>query len=260
MKKRRTQRGRTGFENYYAELFPQRWPALRRSLMQEPSYTGIDSGLLRPYYLDEASYLAALTLSPEAGEEILDMCAAPGGKCLTLLSAAPDIRMTANERSAKRRDRLKRILEEHLPPETLRRVKVTGHDAARWSQYEQEAYDRILLDVPCSSERHVYSSSEHLAAWSPARSKHLAVQAFAMLASALDAVRNGGYILYSTCALAPQENDGVVGKLYRKREGRFALEEVRLPFGEPTSYGWNVLPDTAGGRGPLYCALIRRLR
>jgi 16S rRNA C967 or C1407 C5-methylase (RsmB/RsmF family) len=150
-------------------------------------------------------------------------------------------------------------LEEHLPPETLERVRVTGHDAARWSQYEQETYDRILLDVPCSSERHIYTSPQHLARWSPARSKHLAVQAFAMLASALETVRTGGFVLYSTCALSPQENDGVLEKLHRKREGRFELTAASLPYGEATEYGWQILPDTAGGRGPIYFALVRRL-
>jgi 16S rRNA C967 or C1407 C5-methylase (RsmB/RsmF family) len=246
------------FERFYAELFPQRWPALRRALTQEPHYTALEQGLLQPYYLDEASYHAARALDPQPGEEILDMCAAPGGKCLSLLSLQPAIRMTANERSSRRRGRLKRVLEEHLPEERFRELRITGHDAARWSQYEEAAYDRILLDVPCSSERHIYTSPAHLQQWSPARSRHLAVQAFAMLASALEVVRPGGLILYSTCALAPQENDGVIAKLFRKRAGRFELQETRLPFGEPTRYGWQVLPDTAEGRGPIYCARLRR--
>ncbi len=248
-----------GFEEYYSKLFPERWPALRKALAKEPRYTSIENGLLQPYYLDEASYDAALQLAPEPEEEVLDMCAAPGGKTLALLSSSPRIWLTANERSARRRARLKRVLEGHLPPKTLEQVRVTGHDAARWSQYEQETYDRILLDVPCSSERHVYTSPQHLSHWSPARSKHLAVQAFAMLASALDTVRTGGFVLYSTCALSPRENDGVVEKLHHKREGRFELTPVPLPYGEPTEYGWRILPDTAGGRGPIYFALVRRL-
>jgi 16S rRNA C967 or C1407 C5-methylase (RsmB/RsmF family) len=251
--------GREGFEDYYAELFPERWPALRRAMAEEPRYTAVEEHLLGPYYLDEASRDAALRLEPAAGDEVLDMCAAPGGKSLSLLSAEPGIRLTANERSSRRRARLHRVLEEHLPPELYERVKVTGHDAARWSRHEQAAYDRILLDVPCSAERHLYSSPAKLAEWTPARTRHLAIRAFAMLAAALEAVRPGGTVLYVTCALSPEENDGVLAKLHRKRRGRFELPPAELPYGEPTRYGWQVFPDTAGGRGPLYFALLRRL-
>jgi 16S rRNA C967 or C1407 C5-methylase (RsmB/RsmF family) len=251
--------GPAGFDEFYAGLYGERWPALRAALSREPAYASIEAPLKQAYYLDEASYHAALTLAPEDGEEVLDMCAAPGGKSLALLSAAPRIRLTANERSSRRRARLRRVLEEHLPAGLLEQVKVTGHDAARWAQHEQAAYDRILLDVPCSSERHVYTSPSHLADWTPARTHHLAIQAFAMLASALEAVRPGGPVLYCTCALSPGENDGVLEKLHRKRPGRFELQEVNLPYGEPARYGWQVLPDAAAGRGPLYLALVRRV-
>jgi 16S rRNA C967 or C1407 C5-methylase (RsmB/RsmF family) len=258
-KNSRGARGGSGFDAFYAKLYPQRWPALREALRSEGRHIELTEGLERPYFMDEASYHTALALQPREGSEAADFCAAPGGKTLVLAAAFPSVALTANEKSGGRRQRLRRVLQEHLPPSRLRELRITGRDAALWFKYETEAYDHILLDVPCSSERHILGSPAHLQRWSPARTKHLAIQAFAMLASALEVVRPGGTILYSTCALSPLENDAVVGRLYEKREGRFRIHPLRLPFGEETRYGWQVLPDTAGGRGPMYAAKIERI-
>jgi 16S rRNA C967 or C1407 C5-methylase (RsmB/RsmF family) len=258
--KRGNKKRKPDFDEFYAELFPSRWPELREAMLADGNHMELTEGLRQPYFLDEASYRVALALEPQPGDSVLDMCAAPGGKALVLASAGTEISLTANEKSGTRRERLRRVLREHLTEEQLERIRVTGHDATLWFRYETEAYDKILLDVPCSSERHVLNSPSHLKRWSPARSTHLALQAFAMLASALEAVKAGGIILYSTCALSPAENDGVVGKLFDKRSGRFEILPLRLPFGEETRYGWQVLPDTAGGRGPMFAAKVRRKR
>jgi 5-methylcytosine rRNA methyltransferase NSUN4 len=199
-----------------------------------------------------------MALEPREESEVLDMCAAPGGKSLVLTTCFPGIRLAVNERSGRRRERLRRVLQEHLGDERASEIPVFGHDARTWFAHERDRYPYILLDVPCSSERHIISSPLHLSKWSSARSRHLAVQAFVMLASALEVLTVGGILLYSTCALTPIENDGVLEKLHKKRQDRFELLEVRLPFGEKTRYGWQVLPDTSEGRGPMYAAKIKR--
>ncbi len=253
---------RITFDEYYADLFDSRWPLLREALMNEPAYHALHTAgpgnQSAVYHLDEASYRTALLLRPEEGDEVLDMCAAPGGKSLALITSFPFIQLTSNERSSNRRFRLKRVLQDHLPPLLLERVRVTGYDARTWFRHGKNTYDRILLDVPCSSERHILNSQPHYRQWSPARTNHLAVQAFTMLASALEVVRTEGMILYCTCALSPLENDGVIEKLHKKRTGRFEMVPIHLPFGEETRYGWQVLPDDSGGRGPMYAACVRR--
>ncbi len=259
------------FNEYYRELFPDRWPALREALLQEGVYEELRDGLLQPYYLDPAS-AAAARLLPVPGDgartengaaqshgTVLDACAAPGGKSLVLaLRMGTNARLIANERSARRRARLHRVLDEHLPADVRDRVTVTAHDATRWGLHEQDAYDAILLDVPCSSERHVIQSEASLAEWSPKRSRRLAIQAFAMLAAMIDAARPGGHILYATCALTPQENDQVIEKAFRRRGDRLELVPASLPGGEATKFGAQVLPDRAGGAGPLYASLLRK--
>jgi 16S rRNA C967 or C1407 C5-methylase (RsmB/RsmF family) len=80
-----------------------------------------------------------------------------------------------------------------------------------------------------------------------------------MLLSALMTVKEGGVILYSTCALSPAENDGVIRKLLKKKGEFVKLIPVRERWGEQTDFGLHILPDTAEGRGPLYICKIRKL-
>lgn len=258
-KQKGKQQGVDAFESYYAQLYQGRWESLKQALLLERKPIAFEEGLTQPYYLDEASVIAAKLLGVQDGDSVLDMCAAPGGKSLVIAtSLKTQGSLVANDRSATRRGRLKQVLKEHLPEELFTRTTVTGHDATRWSLYEQNRYDRILLDAPCSSERHVLSDPKALTIWSPSRPKHLAIQQFAMLASALEAVKVGGYILYSTCSINPMENEMVIDKLFDKREGRFALEKLAPPYSESCRHGSIILSDTALGRGPLYFCLIRR--
>jgi 16S rRNA C967 or C1407 C5-methylase (RsmB/RsmF family) len=251
-------RAKPVFDDYYAGIFRERWPALRAALEKPPVQTAFSRTLLAPYYLDAASLAAAEALGESAEGRVLDMCAAPGGKTLVLASTlGPEGRVTANERSADRRRRLLKVLDTHLPPELRARVGVTGHDAARWGLYEQNAYDAVLLDAPCSSERHILLNPKYLEAWSPARIRHLAQQAYAMLLAALAAATPGGRILYSTCALCEEENDGVVRRARERLPESFTVLETACGIpSEKTLFGRTILPDTADGAGPIYFALL----
>jgi 16S rRNA (cytosine1407-C5)-methyltransferase len=139
----------------------------------------------------------------------------------------------------------------------------------------EEAFDAILLDAPCSSERHVLRQAgprsgsggpgerTALAEWSPARIRGLAARQWALLSSALIMLKKGCCLVYSTCALSPEENDGVVARAqakYRDRDGepslRFDKPVYEGPDGlagaEETEYGISIMPDRNGGAGPMY--------
>jgi len=256
--------GARAFHEFYGELFGERWPALADALRSDSCHIAYSHNLLEPYYLDQASVDAALTLPLENAHRILDLCAAPGGKSLVLAGTmSKDATLVANERSSSRRARLHRVLEAHLPPAIRSRVTVTGHDARKWGMHEKDAYDAILLDAPCSSEQHLLQSPAHLEKWSAARTRNLAAQAYAMLASAVDACVPGGYVLYSTCALSPVENDGVVDRIVQGRRRvsiirRSAGQRPDSPPGEETRHGVIILPDVAAGRGPIYRCLLQK--
>ncbi len=237
---------------------------MKSALLEPPCRIGWDEGLTKPYYLDAGSAAAALALPIAGTERVLDMCAAPGGKSLIIASRLNrGGSLVSNERSRERRQRLIRVLDEHLYPETRGRVTVTGHDAALLCRHERHSYSRILLDAPCSSERHLLASPKHIAQWSPGRIRSLKVQQWALLSSGFLLLSPGGYLLYATCALSPDENDMVVKKLL----GKYPDADIRditditgpaLVTAEKTEYGRHILPDTSGGSGPLYFSLIQK--
>lgn len=256
--------GEKEFDAFFSDGYGERWPGLRAALLGEGRPVDYGDGLIAPYRLDAASVVAARSLRlPESGE-ILDACAAPGGKSLVIASAmGPDARLLCNELSSERRRRLSVVLDRHLPPGMRERVKVSGFDAAAAGgrPSERGRFAAVLLDAPCSSERHVLNDDAALAAWTPARVKFLARRQWSLLSSAFLLLAPGGSLVYATCALSPEENDGPMNRLYAKYGEE--LEEDRLPEedgAERTARGIIYLPDRAAGAGPLYMARIRRLR
>ncbi|OWU99679.1 RNA methyltransferase [Fibrobacter sp. UWR2] len=247
------------FFDYFSNLFGERWPALLEALKGEGCATELRFGDgLEPYYLDEASVFAAKTLGVEPGDRVLDMCAAPGGKSLVLASGLKgEGSLQSNDRSPDRRLRLSHVLENSLPEQWRSVVSVTGYDGVKFGMHKKESYDRILLDAPCSSDRHVLNAPEHLKVWSVKRVKRLAVEQGSLLASAVDALAPGGTLVYSTCALSPMENDDVVKKILKKRPAMRLDEIAQIPAGaDRTECGVHILPDRAAGRGPIYCARL----
>ena len=291
-----SRKGPEGFESFYASIYGERWEILRVSLSApvlqvsrinrfsdpaklmargetiprgvlagaevlktkiEPQFDS--NSLLDVYIMDAASIFAAAALEVQDGDEVLDLCAAPGGKSLILAERMGETgRLTCNELSDRRRGRLRGVLGDYLPEAILARTNVTGHDGTRWCLHETEAYDRILLDAPCSGERHLINSPEEMKLWSPARSKNLAIRQYSLLASSLAVVRLGGRIVYSTCSISPLENDAVISRLLKKREGEARVVKSEFEIGESTEHGWTILPDQTG-YGPIYFSILEKL-
>ncbi|MDR0601543.1 MAG: 16S rRNA methyltransferase [Treponema sp.] len=254
------------FEDYYRRHYGERWEGLRKSLLEEKPAFPFAAGLKEPYLLNYASVLAARSLmsgacAAPAKKEILDACAAPGGKTLVIASLlSPGFRLVANDLSAERRRRLSRVLDKHLPPEKRALVSVSGFDAAALGGRESERnrFAAVLLDAPCSSEAHVIKDPASLAAWTPARPRFLARRQWALLSSAFLLLAPGGSLVYATCALSPEENDGVAGRLPEKYGAEVIAGSPGFEEGEKTLYGRIMLPDREGGLGPLYVARFRK--
>ena len=250
------------FFAFYSEYFGERWNALLPALRGEAVYETIQYPEKEPYYLDEASAFAARALGVEPGMDVLDMCAAPGGKTLILAQALQGKgSLQSNDRSPDRRQRLSHVLENTLPEEYRKIVQVSGYDGVRFGMYRKETFDRILLDAPCSSERHVMESEKYLAEWSQKRISHIAITQGSLLASAVDALKPGGQMIYSTCALSKMENDDVVRKILKKRKGKVRVLEMKpdIPGTDRTEFGLQMLPDRCAGRGPIFCAKLEKL-
>jgi len=170
-------------------------------------------------------------------------------------------------------------VESHAPVGvSLGALAVTGVDASAWGRgpaapaWSLVGFDRILVDAPCSSERHFLHAgpADADAMWSRARLKRDAALQLAILRNGVRLLAVGGRLVYSTCSLADEENDGVVAKLLaHKRHGagmRLASPFVNLegtavaPLLEGvtrTKCGALMLPDRSRF-GPLYWAVLER--
>ena len=251
---------RISFDEFYSAQYGERWKTLRAALLSGEEDKTSPEGLLNPYYMDRTSIEVASLLPVKEGDTVLDMCAAPGGKTLILLSKLNGSgRLVSNDRSPERRERLRRSIELSAREEWKAASVITGHDASKWGLYEKDIYDAVLLDAPCSSERHVINSGEHFSIWSPSRPKRLQALQYSMLASAMLTLKSGGYLLYSTCSINSGEDEEIIERFFRRHSGEAEEIKIELSYGEERKHGMIVLPDRSGGRGPMYAALLRKL-
>ena len=252
------------FEDYYKEIYGERWLLLRESLLCPVKTIAFTDGLIKPYMMDRASVIAAESLRLPENGIVLDACAAPGGKSLVLVSRMTEaVSLVSNEFSAERRHRLSRVLDEHLTEEKRAQIKITGYNAARLGKKKDLCYDAILLDVPCSSERHVITDKKALAKWTPARPRFLSTRQWSLLSAAFLILNKGASLVYSTCAISTVENDGVVSRLFKKYGSQVIIDEPLFnegegSIGEKTQYGRIILPDKCDGMGPMYVARFKK--
>jgi len=159
-------------------------------------------GLLMPQ--SRAAMAVGRALAPAPGERVLDLCAAPGGKT-THLAALMQGRgeIVAVERHAGRADALRRTAAR------MGAAIVHVRTADATVPVEDGAFDRVLVDPPCSDLGTLASRPD--ARWRKAgRPEALAALQAEILAAGASAVRSGGTLVYSTCTISPSENERVV--------------------------------------------------
>lgn len=272
------------FDQFYQSIYPNNWSELKESLLEQerqmirscfgatpPKSSNYIAGQplfdkslgelvqsknqqgLRQYYvMDPASYFCAQFLRAAPGESILDMCAAPGGKTLIILeNLGKTGELWANEISKQRRERLTQVIKDYVPMENRPQVFVKGKDGLKYGLDFPKKFDRVLVDAPCSSERHVLKKPNELEKWGPKRTKKLAGIQYGLLCSAALACKPGGTIVYSTCSLSPLENDGVVEKFLKKKSEQVELVIEKHEYFKSTKYGLISLPLDFN-IGPIY--------
>ena len=250
------------FDSYYRSVYPERWDSLKKALLS-PAEKTVRSCFqdYAKYVLDSASIQAALALQVMPGDQVLDLCAAPGGKALILLEALKGAgKITANELSLPRRMRLKEVLESHVPPAFHSNFQITGFDGNQFGLKRSKEFDRVLLDAPCSSEQHLLADDPEQKDWKISRTKQLAQRQYSLLCSAMLSLKSGGTLVYSTCSISPLENDGVVGRLLERKPDliELDLDACGLQSFEKTEFGHQIFPDRENGAGPIFIARLKK--
>jgi 16S rRNA (cytosine967-C5)-methyltransferase len=201
---------------------------------------------------DFAASLPARLLPAQAGDRVLDLCAAPGGKTLQLAARGCDV--TALDVSDDRLDRVRQNLER-----TGLKATMVAADALRWQPDGQ--FDHILLDAPCSAtgifRRH--PDVLHLKGWADLAPVTL-LQA-ALLRRAAGWLKPGGRLVYATCSLDPREGERIAERVIANAP-RDLISADELPAGLlPTPEGFvRTLPgQVAGGLDGFFIARLRKL-
>ena len=174
------------------------------------------------YYLQEPSAMTPVSCLPVTpGENILDLCAAPGGKATALGAMLNGSGLlVANDISSSRTRALLRNIELF----GIANAFVTNETPAHLKDRFPEFFHKILLDAPCSGEG-MFRKEDALARdWTPEKSEELSVLQKELILQAADMLRPGGQLLYSTCTFAPKEDEGVVSYLLENRPDMKLME------------------------------------
>ena len=160
------------------------------------------------YLQSLSSMLPPIILEPKAGENILDMTAAPGGKTTEIAALTENkAYITACEKNKIRAERLKF----NLQKQGVKSANIMVEDARKLSDYF--SFDKILLDAPCSG-----SGTENI--FDKNFSKELVERSVKfqeeLLSKALKILKPGGEMVYSTCSILKQENEKVLERALSK--------------------------------------------
>ncbi len=179
--------------------------------------------LLGQYYLQDAASLLPVSLfSPSKNRLLkLDMAASPGGKTTQMVDQSLDRDFViANDSAASRLPALRTVLQSW----GAANYAITNFPGERWGDWYPQTFDQILLDAPCSMESLRASSSHPHRPISTDERARLAGRQEALLVSAAKALKIGGELVYSTCTLAPEENEAVVSSLLEAYPGAFHID------------------------------------
>ncbi|EKX73861.1 conserved hypothetical protein [Theileria equi strain WA] len=259
---------------------------------------------------DGASAFAAFCLDVSPGEKVLDMCSSPGGKSIILasqlfrerstlegirdtsslstselvsalktkldtsLDESSNTLLVCNEVSSARFKRLVDTIGRFVPQKHIsgKHIQFVNYDATSPEKFRRFGkFDKILLDAPCSSERHLIRNGQP---WSYKNVKENSKRQLQLLQSAISLLKSGGIILYCTCALDPLENELVIHTILNTLDSVKTLEinyssvietlstrdseEERNRFKpERRKYGYALMPDKTE-YGPLFIAKLQK--
>lgn len=169
------------------------------SLLRELSAAG------EIYLQDEASQLVAQIVAAKPGERVLDLCAAPGGKTTQIADRSGAL-IVAADLSATRLETIKATMRLH----ELENISPVLLDATEPLPFAPHSFDKVLVDAPCSGTGTLRRNPEIRWRLSPAGVAQLAEQQKQILRRAVEMVKHGGHLIYSTCSVEHDENEQVI--------------------------------------------------
>ncbi len=206
------------------------------------------------YIQDTSSMLPPHLLEPQAGESILDLCAAPGGKTTHLAQLTGDAAQIVALDLPFRKLGLVQENAARLQLDSIRCVAGDGLCAP----FPAGSFDRVLVDAPCTGLGTLRRHPELKQRVRPEDPARLALEQIALLRSALGLCKNGGLIVYSVCTVTREETERVIGAILDDggvvpEDGPEWFNQWKIETGR-----YRILPNTAQWDGYFLTRLRKR--
>jgi 16S rRNA (cytosine967-C5)-methyltransferase len=206
------------------------------------------------YLQDEASQLVAHVLETKAGERVLDVCAAPGSKTTHLAALAPGARLIVAGDLYEHR--LHTVIET-ASRARVKYIRALAHDATVALPFTAQAFDRVLVDAPCTGTGTLRRNPEIRWRISAGDISDLSARQRRILHNGAGAVGSKGRLVYSTCSVEREENEEVVaGFLQEHTEFRQVAVQAAAPL-KRTDGSLRTWPQRDGTDGFFVAAFER---
>ncbi|MBN7769915.1 16S rRNA (cytosine(967)-C(5))-methyltransferase RsmB [Marinobacter daepoensis] len=200
---------------------------------------------------DEAAQLCTTLLDLQPGHRVLDACAAPGGKTCAILETCGELaEVVAIDESAERLPRVQENLDRLDLHATLKQADAANID--QW--WDGQAFDRILLDVPCSATGVVRRHPDIKLLRRESDIVPLASIQLGLLDAMWAILKPGGRLVYATCSVFPQENHRIIQR-FLKQQDQALLLNLDKDWGQDMQTGRQLLPDPDSHDGFFYAVL-----
>ena len=206
------------------------------------------------FYVQEPSATSAVTmLDVHEGDYVLDLCAAPGGKSTQIGAKLNGTGLLWSNEIVRNRAN---ILLSNIERTGISNAVVSNCRPDELCKRLENRFDRILVDAPCSGEG-MFRKNDAEREWSIEHVKSCAARQLLILNSAKNALKNGGYMVYSTCTFSKEENEGVISRFLAENPD-FELVDSGVTFGRPTlDYARRIFPMD-GGEGHFAAKLHKK--
>ncbi len=236
-----------------------RIPDLPDAVCVESAHTLPDTLATHFYFQDLASQWCCLALGAQPGERIADVCAAPGGKTMTVAQYMHnDGKIVAGDLH----DHKCRAMTQRINRYGLTGISVRQRDASQPPEAEEiGAYDRVICDVPCSGLGVIRRKPE-IRYKTPDDFADLPALQLQILQQAALMVKPGGVLQYSTCTLRPEENEAVVAAFLEKHSDfsprLLPLTTCFEQSGLPLSHQITLFPHIHGSDGFYIAGFVKK--
>lgn len=198
---------------------------------------------------DAAAQFAAMLLALQPGQRVLDACAAPGGKTAHILEQAA-VTLTALDIDARRLARV----DDNLTRLGLRAKLLVGDAADPENWWDGRAFDRILVDAPCSGTGVIRRHPDIKWLRRPDDLPALTTIQQRLLKQLWPLLTSGGRLIYATCSVLRAENDAIIESFLREHADA-AVCTPHMPLGRALQFGHQILPGERDMDGFYYACL-----